>query len=114
VRCTAGALVDVAVDIRHGSPTFGQWVGETLTPDNGKQLWIPPGFAHGFCSIEPNTVICYKVTGYYSAECDKGLRWDDPAIGITWPDAADPETLSPKDRQQPLLADLPAYFSWSE
>lgn len=114
VRCTAGALFDVAVDIRHGSPTFGQWVGETLTPDNGKQLWIPPGFAHGFCSIEPNTVICYKVTGYYSAECDKGLRWDDPAIGITWPDAADPETLSPKDRQQPLLADLPVYFTWSE
>lgn len=114
VRCTAGALFDVAVDIRQGSPTFGQWVGEELTPDNGKQLWIPPGFAHGFCSLEPNTVICYKVTDYYSAECDKGLRWDDPVIGITWPDAADPETLSPKDRQQPLLTDLPAYFTWSE
>lgn len=114
VRCTAGALLDVAVDIRQGSPTFGHWVGETLTPQNGKQLWIPPGFAHGFCSIEPNTVICYKVTGYYSAKCDKGLRWDDPAIGITWPDTADPETLSPKDRQQPLLADLSAYFTWSE
>lgn len=114
VRCTAGALFDVAVDIRHGSPTFGHWVAETLTPDNGKQLWIPPGFAHGFCSLEPNTVICYKVTGYYSAECDKGLRWDDLAIGIRWPDAADPDTLSPKDRQQPLLADLPGYFTWSE
>ena len=112
VRCTAGALFDVAVDIRHGSPTFGQWVGETLTPDNGKQLWIPPGFAHGFCSLEPDTVICYKVTDYYDAGCDKGLRWDDPAIGISWPDLADPNTLSPKDRQQPLLADLPAYFSW--
>jgi len=114
VRCTAGALFDVAVDIRQGSPTYGQWVGETLTPDNGKQLWVPPGFAHGFCSLAPDTVICYKVTGYYSAECDKGLAWDDPAIGIVWPDVADPDTLSPKDRVQPKLADLPAYFNWSE
>lgn len=114
VRCTAGALFDVAVDIRQGSPTYGQWVAETLTPDNGKQLWIPPGFAHGFCSLEPDTVICYKVAGgYYNVECDKGLAWDDPAIGITWPEAADAETLSPKDRKQPLLANLPAYFSWS-
>ena len=114
VRCTAGALFDVAVDIRRGSPTFGQWVSETLTPENGKQMWIPPGFAHGFCSIEPDTVICYKVTGYYSAECDRGLRWDDPPIGIAWPDVADADTLSTKDRQQPLLADLPEYFTWSE
>lgn len=114
VRCIAGALFDVAVDIRVGSPTYGQWVGETLTPANGKQLWVPPGFAHGFCSLEPNTVICYKVTDYYSAACDKGLAWDDPAIGVIWPDIADPETLSAKDRQQPLLSDLPAYFSWSQ
>jgi len=110
VRCTAGALFDVAVDIRKGSPTFGQWVGETLTPENGRQLWVPPGFAHGFCSLQPNTVICYKVTGYYSAACDKGIAWDDPAIGITWPDSADPATLSDKDRKQPLLADAPTYF----
>lgn len=114
VRCTAGALFDVAVDIRRGSPTYGQWVGEILTPENGKQLWVPPGFAHGFCSLEADTVICYKVTDYYSAECDKGLAWDDPAIGVTWPDLADPETLSGKDRVQPSLADLPEYFSWSE
>lgn len=114
VRCTAGALFDVAVDIRRGSPTFGQWVSEVLTPANGKQLWIPPGFAHGFCSLEPDTVICYKVTDYYSAECDKGLAWDDPAIGVAWPDIADPGTLSVKDRAQPRLADLPACFTWSE
>lgn len=114
VRCTAGALFDVVVDIRHGSPTFGQWAAETLTPENGKQLWVPPGFAHGFCSLEPNTVICYKVTAYYSADCDKGLRWDDPAIGIDWPDAANPDTLSSKDRQLPLLADLPDYFARGE
>ncbi|EXS68686.1 dTDP-4-dehydrorhamnose 3,5-epimerase [Sphingobium sp. Ant17] len=115
VRCTAGALYDVAVDIRVGSPTYGQWAGETLTPDNGKQLWVPPGFAHGFCTLEPNTVIAYKVTGgYYNTECDKGLAWDDPAIGIVWPDAADADTLSAKDRKQPLLTDLPAYFNWSK
>jgi dTDP-4-dehydrorhamnose 3,5-epimerase len=114
VRCTAGALFDVAVDIRTGSPTYGRWVAETLTPRNGKQLWIPPGFAHGFCSLEANTVICYKVTGgYYSAECDRGLAWDDPAIGIQWPDLADPETLSTKDRKQPGLGDLRPYFTWS-
>lgn len=114
VRCTAGALFDVAVDIRRGSPTYGRWVGETLTPENGKQIWVPPGFAHGFCTLEPDTVICYKVTGYYSAECDKGVAWDDPAIAVAWPDIADPGTLSPKDRKQPLLSDLPAYFAWSE
>ena len=113
VRCTSGALFDVAVDIRHGSPTYGQWVGETLTPGNGKQLWVPPGFAHGFCSLEPNTVICYKVTEYYSAECDKGLAWDDADIGIVWPESVDPNTLSPKDRVQPRLSDLPEYFTWS-
>ena len=114
VRCTAGALFDVAVDICQGSPTYGQWVAETLTPDNGKQLWIPAGFAHGFCTLEPNTVIAYKVTDYYSAECDKGLAWDDPAIGIDWPEAANPDTLSGKDRNQPFLANLPTFFSWSE
>lgn len=114
VRCVAGTLFDVAVDIRTGSPTYGQWVSEILTPANGKQIWLPPGFAHGFCSLEPNTVISYKVTGYYSAASDKGLAWDDPAIGIVWPDIADPTTLSAKDRIQPRLADLPAYFTWSD
>lgn len=112
VRCTAGALFDVAVDIRRRSPTFGKWVAETLTPENGKQLWVPPGFAHGFCSLKPDTVICYKVTGYYSGECDKGLTFDDAAIGVDWPAQADRDTLSGKDRQQPSLADLPAYFEY--
>ncbi|WP_374408338.1 dTDP-4-dehydrorhamnose 3,5-epimerase [Pelagerythrobacter sp.] len=112
VRCTAGALFDVAVDIRAGSPTYGQWVGETLTPGNGRQLWVPPGFAHGFCALEPDTVICYKVTGYYSAECDMGLAFDDPRIAIDWPEAADPATLSAKDRNQPKLADLPDHFRY--
>lgn len=114
VRCTAGALLDVAVDIRRGSPTFGQWVSETLSPKNGKQLWVPPGFAHGFCSLEPDTVISYKVTDYYNVECDKGLAWNDPTLDIAWPPIADPETLSSKDRKQPKLKELPVYFSWSE
>lgn len=114
VRCTAGALFDVAADIRHGSPTYGKWVGEILTPSNGRQLWVPPGFAHGFCTLSPDTVIAYKVTDYYSAECDKGLAWDDPALAIAWPDTADAETLSPKDRKQPPLSKIPAYFTWSE
>jgi dTDP-4-dehydrorhamnose 3,5-epimerase len=112
VRCTAGALFDVAVDIRRDSATYGQWVGETLTPQNGKQLWIAPGFAHGFCTLEPNTVIAYKVTGYYNADCDKGLAWDDPAIDIKWPMVADAETLSIKDRSQPPLADMATYFTF--
>lgn len=114
VRCTAGGLFDVAVDIRARSPTYGQWVGETLTPDNGRQLWVPPGFAHGFCTLTHDTVIAYKVTDFYSAECDKGLSWADPALGIAWPELADLETLSAKDRQQPLLSELPPYFAWSE
>ena len=113
VRCTAGALFDVVVDIRNGSPTFGQWVGETLTPANGRQLWVPPGFAHGFCTLEPDTTISYKVTSYYNADCDKGIAWNETSIGVTWPAVADPKTLSEKDRMQPYLAELPKYFLWS-
>ena len=112
VRCTAGALLDVAVDLRAGSPSFGRWAAIELTPENGRQLWIPAGFAHGFCTLKPDTVINYKVTAYYSAEHDKGLAWNDPAIGIEWPSVADPETLSAKDRAQPRLADLPEYFRY--
>lgn len=114
VRCTRGAIFDVAVDLRSDSPAFGQWVGVVLSPENGSQLWVPPGFAHGFCTLAPDTVVNYKVTATYSQPHDKGLAWDDPAIGIDWPAEADPETLSAKDRQQPLLADLPAYFSMKD
>jgi dTDP-4-dehydrorhamnose 3,5-epimerase len=112
VRCVAGALLDVAVDIRVGSPSYGRWVAVELSAQNGSQLWIPPGFAHGFCTLEPDTVLAYKVTAYYSHEHDKGLAWDDPAIGISWPGAADAETLSAKDRVQPTLAELDAYFTY--
>jgi dTDP-4-dehydrorhamnose 3,5-epimerase len=112
VRCVAGALLDVAVDIRAGSPSYGRWIAAELSAENGCQLWVPPGFAHGFCTLEADTVLTYKVTSYYSHEHDKGLAWDDPAIGIAWPALADPETLSAKDRVQPKLAELPAYFAY--
>lgn len=112
VRCTAGAVFDVAVDLRARSPTFGQWAAVELTPGKGNQLWIPAGFAHGFCTLKPDTVLNYKVTATYSAEHDKGVAWNDPAIAIAWPALADPGTLSPKDRLQPLLADLPDHFRY--
>ena len=111
VRCLTGAIFDVAVDLREGSPTKGRWAAATLTAERGNQLWIPPGFAHGFCTLLPDTRVSYKVSAYYSAEHDRGVAWDDPDIGIAWPDLADPETLSAKDRVQPRLADLPAYFA---
>jgi len=111
VRCIVGSLFDVAVDLRSGSSTYGRWVSVVLTPEQNNQLWIPVGFGHGFCTLEPNTVVQYRVTNYYSADDDKGVAWDDPTIAVEWPDGADPDTLSAKDRQQPKLVDLPAYFT---
>ncbi|RKE85560.1 dTDP-4-dehydrorhamnose 3,5-epimerase [Rhizobium sp. AG855] len=110
VRCTHGAIFDVAVDIRAGSPTYGGWVSAVLDADQGNQLWIPAGFLHGFCTLTENAVVSYKVTSYYNAEADKGVRWDDPDIGIIWPDLADGSRLSAKDAAQPALKDIPAYF----
>lgn len=112
VSCTSGALLDVAVDIRNGSPTFGQFVAEELSAESGRQLWVPPGFAHGFCTLLPNTVISYKVTDYYSAEHDRGLAWDDPDVNIPWPVAPDSAVLSDKDRKQPTLANLGQVFQY--
>ena len=114
VRCLAGRLLDVAVDLRRDSPTFGRPISVVLSPEQNNQLWVPVGFGHGFCTLEPNSVISYRVTNYYSPEHDKGLAWDDPEIGINWPDAADPESLSAKDRVQPRLIDLPTYFSMKD
>lgn len=112
VRCIAGALLDVAVDIRTGSPTYGKHVAVELTAENGRQLWVPPGFAHGFCTLVPNTEISYKVTDYYSAEHDRGLLWQDPALGIDWPVKAEQVALSDKDKRQPTLADLGDAFTY--
>ena len=112
MRCTRGAILDVAVDIRAGSPTFGKHVAAELTADNGWQLYVPVGFAHGFATLVPDTEVQYKVTGYYAPECDRGLAFDDPALGIDWPVGRDKAVLSDKDRAQPLLADLPEHFRY--
>lgn len=111
VRCVAGSLLDVAVDLRTGSPSYGRWVSTILSAMELNQLWVPEGFGHGFCTLEANSVISYRVTNYYSPEDDKGVAWNDPDIGVEWPAIADPDTLSAKDRRQPRLADLPQYFS---
>lgn len=110
VRCVSGAIFDVAVDLRTDSPTFGQYVAVTLDDQSCNQLWIPSGFAHGFCTLTPNAVVAYRVTAHYSRDHDKGVAWDDPDLGIAWPDCRDPETISPKDRVQPALRALPDCF----
>lgn len=110
VRCLAGAVFDVAVDLRSSSPSFGKATTAVLSAQECNQFWIPPGFAHGFCTLEPESVIAYRVTSYYSREHDSGVAWDDPAFAIAWPAVADPETLSAKDRQLPAFAALPTLF----
>lgn len=110
VRVAVGAILDVAVDIRVGSPSYGRHVAVVLSADQGNQLFVPEGFAHGFCTLEPNTEVVYKVSRYYSPAHDKGLAWDDPALGIAWPVSGEAALLSDKDRRNPLLADLPAHF----
>lgn len=109
VRCGRGALFDVAVDIRKGSPTYGHWVGVELSAENGKQLLVPKGFLHGFVTKEPDTEICYKCTDYYAPECDGAVRWD--SCGIDWGFDGDP-VLSDKDRVAPVLAEFDSPFVW--
>ncbi len=110
VRCTRGAIFDVAVDVRVGSPTYGRWVGVDLTPENGRQLLVPKGFLHGFVTRLPDTEVQYKCTDTYAPDCDGGIRWDDPTIGIDW-GVSDP-VLSAKDQVAPLLADWVSPFVW--
>lgn len=110
VRCVAGSVFDVAVDLRQGSKTYSQWTAITLSSETNNQFWIPVGFGHAFCTLEPNSVISYRVTDYYSSDNDKGVLWNDREIAIEWPLLADPATLSAKDRVQPLLAGLPHFF----
>ncbi|MET4128483.1 dTDP-4-dehydrorhamnose 3,5-epimerase [Roseovarius sp. MBR-6] len=111
VRCGRGALYDIAVDIRHGSPTYGHWVGVDLSFENGRQLLIPAGFLHGFVTRQPETEIIYKCSDYYAPQCDAAVRFDDPDLGIDWGLEA-PPILSDKDAAAPRLRDLPAYFTW--
>jgi len=110
VRCGRGALYDVAVDIRRGSPTYGQWTGVELSFENGKQLLVPAGFLHGFVTRAPDTEIVYKCSDYYSPECDGAVRWD--SCGIDWGISAEAALLSDKDAQAQALADFDTPFVW--
>jgi dTDP-4-dehydrorhamnose 3,5-epimerase len=107
IRVTRGAILDVAVDIRRGSPTFGRHVSAVLSAENWAQLWVPKGFAHGYCTLEPDTEVIYKVTAYYSPQHDRGILWDDPALAIAWPVSRANAQLSDKDKVQPTLASAP-------
>ncbi|WP_207461047.1 dTDP-4-dehydrorhamnose 3,5-epimerase [Azospirillum sp. SYSU D00513] len=106
VRVVKGAILDVAVDIRRGSPTYGQHVSAVISAEEWNQILVPIGFAHGFCTLEPDTEVIYKVTNFYSAEHDRGLLWNDPELGIEWPVSAEKALLSDKDRKQPSLSEL--------
>lgn len=106
VRCAAGAVFDVAVDLRAGSRTFGRWAGVELTADNQRQLWIPPGFAHGFLVLSDSADFLYKTTDYYAPQAEGALRWNDPAVGIAWPDLGMAPQLAAKDEVAPLLTEL--------
>ncbi|AEI68080.1 dTDP-4-dehydrorhamnose 3,5-epimerase [Corallococcus macrosporus] len=105
VQVLAGAVYDVAVDVRRGSPTFGRWVAEELSSDNRRQLWIPPGFAHGFCVVSDSADFHYKCTSLYAPETERSVAWNDPDLAIPWP-VSEP-LLSPKDARAPKLRDAP-------
>jgi len=106
VRVTHGAVFDVAVDIRKGSPSFGQWVGVELSADNWRQMLVPAGFAHGFLTLTDAAEVLYKVTDYYAPESEGGLAWDDPDIGIDWPMPASEILANERDRRWPALGEL--------
>jgi dTDP-4-dehydrorhamnose 3,5-epimerase len=112
VRVVRGAVFDVAVDIRHGSPTFGKWVGAVISAAEWNQILVPVGFAHGFLTLEPDTEVEYKVTNTYAPDCDKGIAWNDPDLAIDWPlpEGLLEPVLSGKDGAQPLLRDCPGWF----
>ncbi len=111
VRCGRGRLFDVAVDLRRGSPGYGRWTGVELSFKNGRQLLVPAGFAHGFVTLEPDTEIIYKCSDYYAPDCDAGIAWDDPEIGIDWPLSGAP-LLSDKDAAAPRLAQIDSPFRY--
>ena len=113
VRVVRGALLDVALDLRVGSPAFGRHVAVELSAANRKQLLVPAGCAHGFCTLEPDTEVLYKVDAEYAREHERGCRWNDPALAIAWPCGEAEAVLSERDRALPRLAELPAFFRWS-
>jgi dTDP-4-dehydrorhamnose 3,5-epimerase len=113
VRVTRGAIFDVAVDIRRGSPTFGCHANAVLSAENWRQLWVPPGFAHGYCTLEVDTEVQYKVTDYYSPPHERGIAWADPELMIPWPVTATTATFAERDRLLPRLAGQPDLFEYS-
>jgi len=110
VRVVRGSIWDVAVDARHGSPRFGKHAGVVLSAENWQQLWIPGGFLHGFCTLEPDTEVIYKVTADYDKAAERGVIWNDPALAIPWPIRPEEAILSSKDEVLPALAECPAWF----
>ncbi len=110
IRCIRGAIWDVAVDARPGSPSFGRWVGVELSAENWSQLWIPVGFLHGFCTLEPDTEVVYKVTAPYDRAAERGVSWNDPTLALPWPIAEHEAVLSEKDRVLPRWSELGALF----
>lgn len=110
VRCTQGAVMDVAVDARKGSPSYGQHIRAELTAENGAQLWVPVGFLHGFATLTDHAMVQYKCTDYYAAECDGNVRWDDPDLDIDWGLGDTPAVLSEKDQTAPRFADFASPF----
>ncbi len=106
VRVVHGSVLDVAVDVRRGSKSFGRHVAVELSADQANQVWVPPGFAHGVCTLEPDTIVAYKVTEYWSPEHERTLRYNDPELGIPWPFAENEITINPRDRDAPLLSEL--------
>lgn len=112
VRVLRGSVLDVAVDLRHGSPSFGKHVSQLLSEANQAQLLIPEGFAHGFCTLEDDVVVLYKVSDFYSPQHERGIRWDDPVLGIDWGITADRALLSARDQRHPRFGELPVYFEY--
>ncbi len=114
VRVLRGAIFDVAVDMRLGSPTYGRHVSLVLNAVDAEQMFVPKGFAHGFCTIEPDTEVLYKVDNYYSKPHEAGIRWNDPALAIHWPVSSGEAVVSERDRALPLLKDIAAVFAFEE
>jgi dTDP-4-dehydrorhamnose 3,5-epimerase len=112
VRCVRGAILDVSVDIRKGSPTYGHHVAIELSAVNWKQLWVPPGFAHGYLTLVTNCEVIYKVTDYYAPDCERGIAWDDPGLGVDWPFSSADFILADRDRLNPRLADVEPAFQF--
>jgi len=110
VRVLRGAVLDVAIDLRQGSPSYGKWISTVLSARNGIQMFVPKGFAHGFLTLEPETEVFYKVSDYYSREHERGLAWDDPAIGIEWTIPHERVIMADRDNALPRLVDIPAFF----